>query len=318
MKTLFLSSAAGALLLSGGLTGMGGAQATDAPDQGNAQTPTHQVSSENVKISSNVQTYAEYEVLDEHVNDVEDYQVNVVANNANKRVIILSDDNNQEQYKSVFVKNNDRLKIIDLDNGPIFNNVLTNSEADNDDDAAEDENESSDEASNDVDDFPEFDTLEDEVNADDDQVRIVEDNQHKRVMYVQDEDRQNEYKSIFIKDTNRLKIIDLDNGQVFNQVLTDSDKQEADDDDDAAEDKNESSDEASGDVEDFPEFDTLENEINADDDQARIAEDNQHKRVMFVQSEDSQNQYKSIFIKDTNRLKIIDLNHGQVFNQQIK
>ncbi|CQR45898.1 hypothetical protein BN1058_00139 [Paraliobacillus sp. PM-2] len=303
MKTLFLTAMAGALLFTGGFAGTG---SVDATDQMKGQSYVH----DQINDGDNLQQFTEYEVLEAYIDDVEDYNVQVVEDNAEKRVLVLTDNN--QQYKSIFIKNTNRLKVIDLDKGPILNQVITPTdepEAD-DDNELEEENESA----VDVDDFYEFDTLEAQIDANDDHARIVEDNQQKRVMFVNSEDSQKQYKSIFIKDTNRLKIVDLNNSEVFNQVITNTDKPEADDDDNESEEENESA----VDVDDFYEFDTLEAQIDADDDHACIVEDNQHKRVMFVNSEDSQKQYKSIFIKDTNRLKIVDLNNGEVFNQIIK
>ncbi len=208
MKTLLLTTAAGALLFSGGFAGAGSTHATDTPNQVKVQSHAYD--------HSNLQQFTEFEVLEEYIDDVEDYKVQVVENNPGKRVIMLTDNN--QQYKSIFIKKTNRLKIIDLDKGPILNQVITDTdkpEVDDDDNESEEDNESGVE----VDDFLEFDTLEEQINADDDSAQIVEDNQHKRVMFINSEDSQNQYKSIFIKDTNRLKIIDLDNGEVFNQII---------------------------------------------------------------------------------------------------
>ncbi|MFB1050990.1 hypothetical protein [Paraliobacillus sp. JSM ZJ581] len=305
MKKLLLTTVTGTLLLAGGF--VGAANATDTADQMNVNSyDEHQVRDDDSKLEQ----FFEYEVLDEYMDDVEDYNVQVLENNSDKRVIMLTD--NDQQYKSIFIKNTNRLKIIDLDKGTIFNQVITATdqlEFDDDDNEAE-ENESV----VDIDDFPEFDTLEEQINADDDNAQIIEDTQHKRVMRVSNEDSQKQYKSIFIKETNQLKIIDSHDKEVFNQLIKDTDQPEVDDDDNETEEANESTVE----VDDLPEFDTLEEQINADDDHARIIEDNQHKRVMRVSNEDSQKQYKSIFIKETNQLKIIDLQDKEVFNEIIK
>ncbi|WP_182200252.1 hypothetical protein [Paraliobacillus salinarum] len=301
MKTLLLTTMAGALLFTGGFAGAENVDATNTTDQLKLQT----------NILNNLEQYTEYEVLDDQIDDLEDYNVQIVEDNQGKRVIMLT--NNNQQFKSIFIKETNRLKIIDFGKGPIFNQVITGTdfpEVDDDDNESEEEEEN--ESTVDVDDFIEFDTLEEKINADDDHAQIVEDNESKRVMLVSNEDNQKQYKSIFVKDTNRLKIIDLKGGEVFNQIIQ-AEQPESDDDENESEEN-----ESATDVDDFIEFDILEEQVNADDDSARIVEDNPHKRVMFVSSEDSHKQYKSIFVKDTNRLKIIDLQGGQIFNEIIK
>lgn len=67
--------------------------------------------------------------------------------------------------------------------------------------------------------LPEYSTLTEQVAIEDFQLRIVEDNQGKRVMLIEDEQGQEKYKSIFIKKNNRLKIIEFNKGQIFNEVI---------------------------------------------------------------------------------------------------
>lgn len=57
--------------------------------------------------------------------DIEQVTADVQTDNQNNRVIILSDDQHKKRYKSIFVKRQNRLKIIDLvDDVQIFNEVL--------------------------------------------------------------------------------------------------------------------------------------------------------------------------------------------------
>ena len=69
-------------------------------------------------------------------------------------------------------------------------------------------------------DLPEYPTLIDTIGNDDYSIKTVTDNQGKRILLLSDPTGTEKYKSIFIKDTNRLKIIKVDDdGEVFNEIL---------------------------------------------------------------------------------------------------
>ncbi|GIO23512.1 hypothetical protein [Oceanobacillus sp. J11TS1] len=65
------------------------------------------------------------------------------------------------------------------------------------------------------------------------------------------------------------------------------------------------------------ELPVIQHQIPSGNDSVQVVEDNPHKRILFIGDEIDQKKYKTIFIKDTNRLKIIDLNGGQIFNEVI-
>lgn len=66
----------------------------------------------------------EYEILEDEI-DVNTLEAKIETDNPNKRVILYADDNGKQQYKSIFIKNENRLKIIQFnDNGQIFNGVI--------------------------------------------------------------------------------------------------------------------------------------------------------------------------------------------------
>ncbi|MUV37905.1 hypothetical protein JNUCC1_01711 [Lentibacillus sp. JNUCC-1] len=66
----------------------------------------------------------------------------------------------------------------------------------------------------------EYSTIESEVDVDGLTSEVVEDNPNKRVILFKDGDRE-AYKSIFIKNEKRLKIIGIedDEGQVYNEII---------------------------------------------------------------------------------------------------
>lgn len=68
--------------------------------------------------------------------------------------------------------------------------------------------------------LPEYNKIIEQVGKEDIDFEMVTDNEEKRVLNILDKDGSIQYKSIFIKDTNRLKIINVKNdGQIFNEIL---------------------------------------------------------------------------------------------------
>lgn len=192
-------------------------------------------------------------------------------------------------------------------------------------------------------DFAEFNNLKTNVDLSKYQIQVVEDNPHTRIIILRDDNGHEQFKSIFVKDTGRHKIVGYDKGLISNKILSDynasevnhnyyddeddqeeiddeaDDQEEADDQDDIndeADDQNEV--EKENKVDNAVEFDIVEDQINVDEEQARVVEDNDHKRVIVIANNNGQDQYKSIFVKDTNRLKIVDYRGGLVYNDIIK
>ncbi|MGM0867885.1 MAG: hypothetical protein ACQEWF_24975 [Bacillota bacterium] len=65
----------------------------------------------------------EYKNIIEQINNI-DYNFQTVTDNEGKRVFLLIDKNGVEQYKTIFIKNTSRLKIIKINEGQIFNEIL--------------------------------------------------------------------------------------------------------------------------------------------------------------------------------------------------
>lgn len=203
MKTLFVTTAAGALIFTvGGLAGTGVFQPGD--EEVNAETGTKQMVQQQVKPDT-VKEFPEFNVLKELVNS-DEFQAEVVENNRHERVIVL----NENQYKSIYVKGAKRLKVIELGQGMIFNAVL--SESNNEKKDTKEEAVGGQE-------FPEFSVLDEQIDADDYEMQIVEDNKHNRVIILNDEAGNGQFKSIYVKETNVLQIIDFDQGMVFRGTI---------------------------------------------------------------------------------------------------
>lgn len=99
-------------------------------------------------------------------------------------------------------------------------------------------------------------------------------------------------------------------------------KAEATEDDDIdvqADDENESDKEENTGNSDLEEYDTVSNEIDMDTYDMNIEEDNSNKRIILYENEQGNKEYKSIYLKEQSRLKIIefDKDEGQIFNEVI-
>lgn len=68
--------------------------------------------------------FEEYEILSDNI-DLSAHEAEVETDNSNSRVILFEDSEGNKTYKSVFVKDEQHLKIIQLDDdGVIYNDYL--------------------------------------------------------------------------------------------------------------------------------------------------------------------------------------------------
>ncbi|MEJ8778223.1 hypothetical protein [Pseudogracilibacillus sp. ICA-222130] len=81
------------------------------------------------------------------------------------------------------------------------------------------ENEDTTKISDDLKALEEFATLEEELDLSEAQIEIIEDNYGKRILLIKDAEGNKTHKSIFAKKVNKLKIIEFDGGQIFNEVI---------------------------------------------------------------------------------------------------
>lgn len=69
--------------------------------------------------------------------------------------------------------------------------------------------------------LPEYNKIVEQIGNKDFSFETVTDNEDKRVLYVLDENGAKQYKTIFIKNTSRLKIVNINGGgQIFNEILS--------------------------------------------------------------------------------------------------
>ncbi|MCG3087251.1 hypothetical protein [Sporosarcina cyprini] len=153
--------------------------------------------------------------------------------------------------------------------------------------------------------LPEYATVASKVDVSGLQAKITEDSNYKRVILFKDANGQGKFKSIFVKNTNMLEIVDLKAGQVFYGKITTEDTTPA------PEVKPEQP--VQSDISSLPEYTTLASKVEVGSYNAAVVEDNFNKRVIVLKDDNGREQFKSIFVKETNTLKIIDTTGGQIF-----
>lgn len=91
-----------------------------------AETPSKDVeTNSSTDQPADLTGYEEYETLSNEI-DVDAYIASVLEDNEGKRVILFSNEVGVKAYKSVFIKHDQRLKIMNLqDDGLLYNDVLT-------------------------------------------------------------------------------------------------------------------------------------------------------------------------------------------------
>lgn len=67
--------------------------------------------------------FPEYDNLTEHF-DIESVSAEIADDNPGERVILFKDENGEVQYKSIFVKETDRHKIVQTDGLNLFDDVI--------------------------------------------------------------------------------------------------------------------------------------------------------------------------------------------------
>ncbi|WP_208591981.1 hypothetical protein [Gracilibacillus suaedae] len=158
-----------------------------------------------------VENFIEYHIL-EAVVDAEKFNVQVVENSNSKRISLLKDDQDQPQFKSIYVKDTKRLKVIDFRTGLVFNQIIADRQDEFQDSEAEKQE-------TEIEAYREYKTLTNKIDIGDLKAKVVENNSNKRVIVLKENGGQPVYKSVYLKDTNRLKIINLLGGLIFNEII---------------------------------------------------------------------------------------------------
>lgn len=158
--------------------------------------------------------------------------------------------------------------------------------------------------------LPEYETIASKIDVTGLTAKVTEDNNYKRIILFRDARGQGKYKSIFVKDTNSLKLIDFRGGEIFFGTV------------EAAETSTEATKPESKPVAEqnstLAEYAKLSSVVNVSNLNLQVVEDNASKRVIMLKDQNGRVLYKSIFMKRTNMLKVIDTRGGQIFYGSIK
>src|SRR5699024_4766 len=133
MKKIILTIAS-ILLVAGGAVGFtmkATADNTSASEQ-KVKNEQHETQTE----EKDTNDFHEYDALKKVV-DLNEFTIEEVEDNQNKHVIILKDDHVLPHTEMIYVKNKDRLKVVDFDKGVIFNQALSDTENDTNDNKSE-------------------------------------------------------------------------------------------------------------------------------------------------------------------------------------
>ena len=159
----------------------------------------------------------------------------------------------------------------------------------------------------DVKSFDEYKTLEQVINLDELHHEVLEDNQQKRVILFSD-NNEAKIKSIFVKETEKLKVIDFTRGLIFNQNIDYFNETTTGESNQHLE---------QSELEKLAEFAILNDQLQLDQLTAKIVKDQDEERIILFTNLKGKKQYKSIYVKHINRLKIVDFNDGILFNDII-
>ena len=100
----------------------------EEPDQAEEPENTEEETAEETSnVPDTLKDYEESEQLAANIDNLNELNPEVETDNPNKRVILYADDSHKKEYKSIFIKKENRLKIIKLngkEEGLIFNEIL--------------------------------------------------------------------------------------------------------------------------------------------------------------------------------------------------
>jgi len=96
-------------------------------DESQSKEPSTDQESSNKTSESNSELaqFKEYPYIKEKVSNIDDYKAITKTDNPNKRVILYQSNDGQKKYKSILIKESNRLKLIELEkNGLLYNQVI--------------------------------------------------------------------------------------------------------------------------------------------------------------------------------------------------
>lgn len=159
--------------------------------------------------------------------------------------------------------------------------------------------------------LPEYGVIQRFLKVAGNNIYVQTDNDDKRVINIKKGNHQGQLKSIYIKKTNRLKIIDTKKGLVFNEIISTGEVVNNTNDSNAPAEKE------TDHLTSLKEYETIASVVDINQfSNIFIAEDNAHKRVIVLK--DGSHQVKALYFKQSNTLKLIDSQRGQLFYGQVR
>ena len=202
MKKVLFTAAVGALMLTAGGMTATNVEHTEAATKNVAVSNYSQQGNQDNYIASEIAltSLPEYAEVAKKV-DLQKHSAQIVKDNLKERVIVFKATNGREQYKSVFIKNQKLLKIIDYREGLIFNKLIGQ--------LIQPIKPSTPSTSGATEQTPEYKKLSTTVNLSNYSVKVVENNNNKRITLYKDAKGHAQYKTIFVKKTGMVKVITL-------------------------------------------------------------------------------------------------------------
>ncbi|MFD1348123.1 hypothetical protein [Oceanobacillus caeni] len=94
-------------------------------DNENTKKENNEISNEKTEVESDEVNYEEMAIWEEVI-PTNNYSLRVVEDNNHKRIVLFEDENGHVSYKSIYIKDKDRLKVIDTntDDGILYNDKI--------------------------------------------------------------------------------------------------------------------------------------------------------------------------------------------------
>src|SRR5699024_2966617 len=275
-------------------------------------------------INEELSDFEEFAVIADNI-DVDAYEGKVVEDNQEKRVILFEDENGHEQYKTIFVKHKNFVKIISFDEGQIFAGSIDGKAVETENNSEESvEKTSKNETQEITKEDAERATVAKHIDLDKYTGKVVEDNSNKRVIDYEDANEHKQYKSIFVKNKNFVKVVEFDGGLIYKGSIDKGDQKAKTEKkvekktekkaEKKQEKKSKKSSNNSSSISEYTESSTIANHIDLNKYSGKVVENNKGKRIIVFSDSNGHKQYKSIYVKRNGYLKIIDFNGGMIYN----
>lgn len=306
MKKTLITAVSALLISAGGANAATFAHADQNADAQSSYAHVQHNSNYGQQVNQDITGLEEYASV-ASVIDPTSFTTRVTEDNVSNRVILFSDNYGRTQYKSVFVKKTGLLKVINLKGGGVVLETTVKADAPQKPEVKPEQPGSA------ISNLPEYKTLASAVDLTALTPVIVSDNYNNRTILLKDANGQGQYKSVFVKKTGLLKVINLKGEGVVIETVVKEDAATP-----APEVKPEQKPEAKPEqpastISSLPEYNTLAAHVDLSTLTPVVVSDNYNKRTILLKDANGREQFKSIYVKRTNMLKIINLKGGQIF-----